>query len=818
MDQFSLLMSGLRTDKEKKLATALQQLIMRINDKEIELRDMGTTVNQLKLKHDSLEASSRKTKNTLYQEQKLRTDAISDQMRIKAVMAKIQRAVSARLRLLGIDFENITSIGEALDASLRAINSLLAALEEKEELISQMQAEMANLKKTIESQKAKVARLEATVAEQKDTMTNQTDTIAEQKQIIEDLMRRNQLLTDENTDLKAQLKKVREEFAQFQKDTQEQLDALRKTVLQEKETNVMNENRIAELEARIRELEALLAQKKENIVTLEARVKELEEALAAREATIAGQNEEMKEKDAEIERLLEIVNRPKADAAAQTHISGAIDQQLSDYPRLLKEIVALKHLLDKKNKRIRDLEEENKQLMMDMQWLLKRAAAFRRDRSNHTGQVWQMHASPRVHMVATGSTDMTVRLWKVNPTADKKQKEKISQVFRRSEVDGKVESLCWSRDGSMLACGTGFRDGAEGYIVVWSMEGNTAYEVLHAIRSRPTTRFGRAMAICFSPNNEFVFAGDTVGSIWCFNLATERIVGLLQCHTDVVHDLVVDPQGFCIYSVGLDMALAVCELAVECGGNPIKTNSNSNSNNDNDMPAADVIQATKKMKKSKRSTKKKGDKKGDKKDKHARTRSKTVTNNPRSSQKADHQSFTSMSLKELLNEIEDDEYKTYEGVVLSKDPKYAYWKVDMTADGKHVCCATRKPHVYAITGRTTVESGPNISDTDMEHIRSLHLRKNMVLITRAGCTRAKLFDAHTGKQIRKMQCKVAVAQADFLFDDAHVVILQQELIANEAPREPKMTLYCYDKSVRLSGKISVPSTPRATQDDTKEDV
>merc|ERR1711933_707515 len=83
-----------------------------------------------KQKVEKYEATSKKARDKVYKEQKLRTSAVSEKEQIKKMMAKIQKAVSARLKLLGIDFENITSIGEALDASLRAINSLVAQLSE----------------------------------------------------------------------------------------------------------------------------------------------------------------------------------------------------------------------------------------------------------------------------------------------------------------------------------------------------------------------------------------------------------------------------------------------------------------------------------------------------------------------------------------------------------------------------------------------------------------------------------------------------------------------------------------------------------------
>lgn len=153
------------------------------------------------------------------------------------------------------------------------------------------------------------------------------------------------------------------------------------------------------------------------------------------------------------------------------------------------------------------------------------------------------------------------------------------------------------------------------------------------------------------------------------------------------------------------------------------------------------------------------------------------------------------------------EYEAYDGTTLVTDAKYAYWRVAVSDDGQYVCCGTRKLQIYPITGKKTVNVGPNVSDMDMDHVRSLHLRNGLMLVTRAGCNRAKLFDIESGKEVKKMSCKIAVAQADFLYDNAYIVLLQQLLIPNEPPKPPKMTLCCYDKKIGSNAGTPLPDTP-----------
>lgn len=257
-------------------------------------------------------------------------------------MAKIQKAVSARLKLLGIDFSKITSIGEALDASLRAINQLMAELAKKEALIAKLEDTIDSLKQTISDQNAKIEALENKVSKQKQL-------ISEMKAKLEDNAQRIAALETENAELRDSNKSQSD---------------------------------------RIKELESLLKTKKEEMKEYRANT---EDTLRAKDGEISALNDEVAALKKEIERLLAIINVPKASVSTQTVISGDhIVEKINDHSRLLKEIEALRNLLEKKSQQIALLEEENALLIEDLQYLLRRVVAFYTDRSSHTGQVWNM--------------------------------------------------------------------------------------------------------------------------------------------------------------------------------------------------------------------------------------------------------------------------------------------------------------------------------------------------------------------------------------------------------------------------------------------
>ena len=348
------------------------------------------------------------------------------------------------------------------------------------------------------------------------------------------------------------------------------------------------------------------------------------------------------------------------------------------------------------------------------------------------------------------------------------------------------------------------------------MDGPSAYQSANAIRSRPTLRFGRTYALCFSPDASHVFCGDTVGSIWCINLESERIVGLFQNHTDIVYDLCPDPTGTSLYSVSLDKTIAVIVIPEECGGVKGARDSylqEALEAKDDDEKFDYKNAAVKDVKKKKKG--KKGDKKGKKGkgkgDKHIRNRSQST-----SAKKEPERQYSSMTLKELLAEAHDDEFKSYDGIQCFKDEKYNFWRIRVSRDGKTLVTATRKVRIFNITGKDSIELGPNVSDMDNDHVKSLNIKNGYVLTARMGCPRAKLFDIQTGKEFKVVKCKKAICQSDFLCDDSYAVVLQQELIPNEAPRAPSMRLYQYNKDGKVKSSATVPQTPKSGGNEVSE--
>jgi len=69
--------------------------------------------------------------------------------------------------------------------------------------------------------------------------------------------------------------------------------------------------------------------------------------------------------------------------------------------------------------------------------------------------------------------------------------------------------------------------------------------------------------------------------------------------------------------------------------------------------------------------------------------------------------------------------------------------------------------------------GPRITDTDLDHIKMLDVKKGKVIICRLNTNRTKLFDIQSGKQLQVQKYKQTIAQVGIVHDSAHAVICLQ---------------------------------------------
>jgi len=889
---------------------SVQALRQKLGEYETQIKSLTRDNKVLARKIEKMETNTQNKNKKIDSEKDMRLKANQDRYWLRQKLERLQKAIEARLKMLGIDFSNINDLGEALEAAFSAIQKLAAELAKKEEELQAMSDKFNRAKEQHEDALKEVDKLNRKVEKGKNAnddlkkrlqdkdralseVEKQTDSMGdrEKKQKVELDKLRKELEAlrasknkqfDDFVDKKAELdkkykdkereckeigdelnaqKKQNEKLELAHKALQDEMEKLRalmdKTqskLMEEKEKNkeltkqvedLQNElddanRRNAQLKKEndalndeLAKLKALLAEKEKEIADLNAkfdafRKQKEEEAEAMRaqfeeqkamadalkkklanmekkmkeqEDTINAQDNELsnlrqaledeqkakaelqqnldragkdnnatmdaltaekdsfkdmikdlrtknKNKDDEIaalkaaladaeKKLADYLNRPRDDKETQTELSGKwienAKMQLSNLDNIFKENEDLRKLASKNDERLLELAEENKVLLDEIDVLLKQQAAFKPDTSNHRGEVVAMVASTNNYMAATSGVDKSVRLWQIDPKAEK-HKDQVLPVYR-AQMEGIALSLAYTKDGSYLVAGCAYRNGPEGLLIIWNMlKGDGEVEFL--FRSRPSVRFGRAHCVRWSDDNKYIFSGDTTGSVWIWDVERQIQLAEVRAHKDVVHDIGV--AGDALFTCSLDQTIAAFDL---------KRLTAKNNN------------------KKRRSVKKKGP-----------------------------------------ADIHVPDVTVYKAKQLDKNEKYPYQVLQPTEDGATLIAGARKLWAFKFSGFMDTDdaksnvsncaldkkAAPRLTDTDTDFVQTLQVRRGLVVISRRDFARAKIFNTNTGAEEGKAKFKNNVKKIQFTFDTQNCVVCCQAQDGKKC-KPPTMHLWNYKK-------------------------
>ena len=264
------------------------------------------------------------------------------------------------------------------------------------------------------------------------------------------------------------------------------------------------------------------------------------------------------------------------------------------------------------------------------------------------------------------------------------------------------------------------------------------------------------------------------------------LIGVIQTQRDVINDMAISMDGKFLYSVSFDQTLAVFELPDEFGGDK-SSNDDLNSNNLTADISINTSNSKQPRKKSNAGVKRKSKNKisasptsnnnkaitlatqtsnrSMKSLKLGSNASNSSTSSRRSKSKTKSDTIK-YSLSELLADESMASIKHCKGVIIANDGKYPFWKLCLSKSGQTVVCASRKVRIFTIKGnpsinKENVSGGPNVSDADLDHVRSLKLRNGNLLLCRTLVPRAKLFDVNSGKEVKKIGCKAPVQAVMF---------------------------------------------------------
>jgi WD40 repeat protein len=160
--------------------------------------------------------------------------------------------------------------------------------------------------------------------------------------------------------------------------------------------------------------------------------------------------------------------------------------------------------------------------------------------------------SPDGKMVASGSADMTIKLWDAGTG---------KEIRSLNWLSGGVTSVTFSPDGKILASGS-----TDGTIKLWNIESGKVLRILTKQTSDPVT------SVSFSPDGNILasssgkYTGEGVvglpyGEIELWDMTTGQELNTIKGDPDVVTDITFAPDGYLLASASEDGTIRLWGVA-----------------------------------------------------------------------------------------------------------------------------------------------------------------------------------------------------------------------------------------------------------------
>jgi WD40 repeat protein len=163
----------------------------------------------------------------------------------------------------------------------------------------------------------------------------------------------------------------------------------------------------------------------------------------------------------------------------------------------------------------------------------------------HSDTVTSVAISPDGKMLASASSDSTIKLWDVLG----------GKLLRNLEGHGgKVQAVAISPDGKMLASAS-----SDSTIKLWDVGTGTLIRTMKG-------HGGKVQSVAISPDGKMLASASDDSTIKIWNMGTGELSRTLEGHDDTVQDVCFSPDGKTLVSGGWDVRL--WDVAT---GNPIRT-------------------------------------------------------------------------------------------------------------------------------------------------------------------------------------------------------------------------------------------------------
>ena len=176
--------------------------------------------------------------------------------------------------------------------------------------------------------------------------------------------------------------------------------------------------------------------------------------------------------------------------------------------------------------------------------------------SGHTGPVSSVAFSPNAKMLASGSSDKTVRIWDLNTGL---------LLHALTDDTEAVNTIAFEPNGKRLVSG-----GRDGIIAIRDID--TGQRMVRSLRPEMSYNFGQSLpavlSLAISPDGTRIAAGnaDTTVKIW--NADSGGLIRVLNGHSDAVTSVAYSPDGKTVISGSADGTVRTWDAD---SGQPLRT-------------------------------------------------------------------------------------------------------------------------------------------------------------------------------------------------------------------------------------------------------